>query len=143
VRVGLAALAALHLAGVNAWAWQQQRLVDGKRAATVELLRSTHPQVRAVLDAPLQMERETALLRAAAGQPGEGDLETLLGAAAAAWPDGAGPAQSLRFEPGRLTLGTPNLDDEQAAAFGERLRAAGWAVEVADGRHTISRGGGR
>jgi general secretion pathway protein L len=143
VRVGLAAIAAVHLAGVNAWAWQQQRLVEDKRAATVALLRSTHPQVRTVLDAPLQMERETALLRAAAGQPGVGDLEVMVGAAAAAWPEGAGPVQTLRYEPGRLTLGADDWDEAQAAAFAERLRAAGWAVEAADGRYTVSRGGGR
>ncbi len=143
VRIGLLALAVLHLAGVNAWAWQQQRLLEDKRATAVALLRSTHPQVRAVLDAPLQMERETALLRAAAGQPGVGDLEVLLGAAAAAWPDGAGPAQTLRYEPGRLTLGSDDWDDAQAASFGERLRAAGWTLEAEDGRYTVSRGGGR
>jgi general secretion pathway protein L len=143
VRVGLALLAAVHLAGVNAWAWQQQRLVEDKQAASVGLLRSTHPQVRAVLDALLQMERETALLRAAAGQPGVGDFEVMVGAAAAAWPEGAGPVQTLRYEPGRLTLGADDWDDARAAAFAERLRATGWAVEAADGRYTVSRGGGR
>ena len=67
----------------------------------------------------------------------------MVGAAAAAWPEGAGPVQTLRYEPGRLTLGTDDWDDAQAASFGERLRAAGWTVEAADGRYTISRGGGR
>ena len=142
-RIGLVAVAALHLAGVNAWAWQQQRAIDDRRKAVVELLRSAHPQVRAVLDAPLQMERETALLRAAAGQPGPGDLESLLAAAAAAWPVGAGPAPTLRFEPGRLTLSSAGWAEPQRDAFVQRLQGDGWAVEAADGRLTLAAGARR
>ena len=83
-----------------------QRVDDGHRAAAGELLEQaglpkgvfnivhggrdsvdallTHPQVRAVLDAPLQMARENDLLRASAGRPGDTDLEPLLQAAATA-----------------------------------------------------------
>ena len=42
--------------------------------------------VAPVLDAPLQMQRETEALRAAAGQAGDNDLEALMGAVATAWP---------------------------------------------------------
>ena len=103
------------------------------------LLLAAHPQVRAVLDAPLQMQRETEDLRAAAGRPGDTDLEALLGAAAAAWPDGQGPVQTVRFEPGRLTLAAPGWTPQQLAQFQERLRPAGLAAELAEGRVTLSR----
>jgi general secretion pathway protein L len=139
VRVGLVALLAVHLVGLNAWAWQERRALQTKRTAMVALLQSTHPQVRAVLDAPLQMARETEALRVAAGQPGDDDLEALLGVAAAAWPDDGEPATSLRFEPGRLGLGVPDWDEAQVAALRERLAAAGWAVSRADGVLTLSR----
>ena len=61
--------------------------------------KAAHPQVRAVLDAPVQMQRETEALRVAAGEPGDGDLEALLAAAAAAWPDGQAPVQTLVSNP--------------------------------------------
>src|SRR5690606_24834174 len=109
VRWGLATLVVVQLVGLNAWAWQQRRQLRDTREAMVQLLRSSHPQVQAILDAPVQMLRETERLRAAAGQPGDADLEPLLQAAASAWPSGQ-PVQSLRFEPGRLTLGAPGLE---------------------------------
>ena len=80
------------------------------------------------------MRRGTELLRAAAGRPGDSDLEVLPGAAAAAWPDGQGPVQTLRFETGRLTLAAPGWGESQIAQFRERLRPSGYAVELAEGR---------
>ncbi|MDE2079836.1 MAG: general secretion pathway protein GspL [Burkholderiales bacterium] len=139
VRVGLAALALINLVGLNAYAWHEQRVLADKRAAMTALLRSTYPDVRAVLDAPLQMARETERLRAAAGRAGPGDLERLLGAAAGAWPEGQGPVQSLRFEPGRLTLAAAGWDEAQFSQFRERLQPLGLAVERAEGRITITR----
>lgn len=139
VRIGLVALAAINVAGLNAWAWQQQRALGERRQAMVDLLRSTHPQVRAVLDAPLQMTRETERLRAAAGQTGDDDLETLLGVAAAAWPDDEPPVTGLRFEQGRLVLDADGWDDARIAAFREQVEPAGWQVQVDGAKLTLSR----
>lgn len=139
VRVGLACLVAVQVLGLNAWAWQQQRVIAERQQAQQALLKSAHPQVRAVLDAPLQMQRETATLRARAGQAGEADLEAALAAAAQAWPQGVPPAQSLRFEPGRLVLAVGAWTDAQQRDFRERLRPMGWAVDGAAGRLTLTR----
>lgn len=139
VRIGLASLVVLQLVGLNAWAWHQRQVLADQRVAQQQLLQSTFPHVRAVLDAPLQMQRETDRLRAAAGRAGEADLEAMLGAAAAAWPDGQGPVQTLRFEPGRLTLSAPGWSEQQLAQFRDRLRTGGWAVDNAEGRITLSR----
>lgn len=136
-RWGLAALALVQLVGLNALAWQQQRALAERRAAMDALLRSSHPQVRAVLDAPLQMAKETAALRVAAGVPGPDDFEPLLAAAAAAWPDGQPPAAQLRFEPGRLSLAAAGWAPAQVDALRQRLGAGGWTAELADGRLTI------
>lgn len=141
-RVGLVALALLQLVGINAWAWQQRQALTELRAAQDRLLRASFPKLRAVLDAPLQMKRETEVLRAASGRAGDDDFETLLGAAAAAWPDGAGPAHTLRFEPGRLSWGAPDWSEPQLAQLRERLRVGGWAVDRAEGRITLSRAAG-
>ncbi len=139
VRWGLTALLAVQLLGLNLQAWQQRQLLTAKRAAMVDLLKATHPGVRAVLDAPLQMERETERLRAAAGRPGDKDLEALLGAAAGAWPDGLGPAQMLRFETGRLTVAAPGWSEPQITQFRDRLRGAGYGADFNEGRVTVSR----
>lgn len=134
LRWGLVALAGVQLLGLNAHAWQQQRALHDKRAALDELLRTAHPGVRAVLDPALQMQRETERLRTAAGRAGDADFETLLGATAAAWPEGQGPAQTLRFEPGQLTLAAAGFGEPQLAQLRERLRPAGYAVDFDQGR---------
>jgi len=143
VRWGLVSLLVLQLVGLNAYAWQQKQMLAAKRQAMNELLRSAHPGVKVVLDAPLQMDRETERLRAAAGQPGDSDLESLLAASAGAWPDGAGPVQGLRFEPGKLSMVAPGWADAQLLQFKDRLRPAGLGAELAEGRINVTRLAGR
>lgn len=138
LRWGLAALIVVQLAGLNGWAWQERRDLAERRQAMVELLRSTFPQLRTVLDAPRQMARETEALRVAAGRPGEGDLETLLAVAAGLWPHGMPAASSLQFERGRLTLGAPGWDAARVATARAALRD-GWTLEYADSQLTLSR----
>jgi len=139
VRWGLIAMVALQVLGLNLWAWHQQRQLDGKRDAMTQLLRSTHPQVRAVLDAPVQMQRETDSLRTAAGRSGDADLETLLGVAAAAWPDGQPPLATLKFDNGRLSFAAAGWAEAQTAQFRAQLAGGGWELASNNGVLTISR----
>jgi len=141
LRWGLVGLLLVQLAGLNAWAWRLDRTVQDKRQAMNRLLQTAHPQVRSVLDAPLQMQRETDALRAAAGRPGPQDLEPMLAAAATAWPDGQPPMQTLLFEPGRLTLSTLGWGDPQHATFADRARAAGYTTERQGNQVVLTRGG--
>lgn len=141
VRLGLAALVAVQVLGLNLWAWHERGEIAARRQAMVDLLRQAHPQVRAVLDAPVQMQRETARLRAAAGRAGESDLEPMLLAAAQAWPDDRGPVDALRYEAGRLSFAATGWSDGQVETFRRRLAPDGWRVDAADGRLTVSRGG--
>ena len=138
-RWGLAALLVLQLLGLNVTAWQQQHALTEKRSAMDALLRSSHPQVRAVLDAPLQMQRETAALRLAAGVPGDEDFEPLLAAAAAAWPDGLPPPTQLSFETGRLSLPAASLPPPQTEQLRSRLQPGGWALDNSEDRLVIYR----
>jgi general secretion pathway protein L len=142
VRWGLAALVGVQLVGLNASAWQQRQQIEQRKQAMVALLKATHPGVNAVLDAPLQMQRETERLRAAAGRAGSADLEALLAAAATAWPDGTGPVQTLRFDSGSLTLAAMGWAAPQVQQFRDRLRGAGYEAEFAEGRVVISRARG-
>lgn len=140
VRYGLVTLAVVQLIGLNLWASHQSRTIKAKRDAMVALLKQTHPQVgSAVLDAPAQMRRETDTLRAAAGIPGETDLEPMLQAAANAWPGDRPPVDNLRYEPGRLTLSAAGWNPNQIEQFRNQLRPRGWQVEAIDGRITLSR----
>ncbi len=138
-RWGLAALLLVQVLGLNVLAWQQQRALAAQRSSMDALLRNTHPQVRAVLDAPLQMQRETAALRVAAGVPGDEDFETLLAVAATAWPEGQPSAAQLRFEPGRLSLPAAGWAPPMVEQLRQRLAASGWALDQADGRLLIRR----
>lgn len=138
VRYGLGALVVVQVVGLNLAAWQQRATLEAKRRTMTELLQATHPQVRAVLDAPVQMQRETDTLRAAAGKPGEADFEAALQAAALGWP-AYQPVQTLSYENGRLTLAIPGWNDGQVNAFRDAVRPAGWLVESSDGRLTLSR----
>ncbi len=138
-RFGIAALMLTQLLGLNLWAWHLRSTQDAKRQAQVALLQSAFPHVRAVLDAPLQMQREVALLRAAAGQPDDSDLEPLLRAAAAAWPADLAAVESIRFEPGRLTLAASSWDAARIDQFRAQLQPMGLQLEVVDGRLVLSR----
>ena len=140
VRWGLVCLVAAQVLGLNLWAWHQQRQVDERRLATTQLLRTTHPQVRAVLDAPVQMQRETDSLRSAAGRAGDSDLETLLGVVAAAWPDGQAPLANLKFDNGRLSFSAGGWTEAQTAQFRAQLGASGLELNASNGVLTVSRG---
>lgn len=139
VRLGLVALVIVNVLGLHLWSWQQQQAVQARKQAQVTLLKTTHPQVKVVLDAPLQMQREADRLRAAAGQPGEADLEAALSAAAAAWPAGLGPPQALRYERGQLTLSAAGFNATQLATMAERLQPLGWAVDGSGGSLSMTR----
>ena len=139
VRIGLMALVGAQILGLNLWAWQQQHLVKQKKAAMVALLKDAHPQITAVLDAPLQMQRETEALRAAAGQPGDNDLEALMSAVASAWPVDK-PTGGLQYDGNSLSVMPPaGWGQNDLDGLRDRLAAAGYSVEIADGRIVVHR----
>lgn len=142
VRLGLAALALAQVVGLNLWAWHQREAMAAKRTEMQSLVKSAFPRVS---DADLQrdaaavLQREAQALRTQAGKPGDNDFETMLQAAAAAWPAGVAPVENLRFELGKLTLGAPGWSEPQVEQFRSLLRPGGWQVEAAQGRLTLSR----
>jgi general secretion pathway protein L len=139
VRIGLICLASLQIVGLNLWAAQQRSALSARKATMASVLQAAHPQVKAVLDAPVQMQRETDALRAAAGKPGDTDLEPMLQVAATAWPAGRPPVDTLRYEPGKLSLAAVGWTPEQITQFGNQLRPLGWQVENTEGRLVVGR----
>lgn len=139
VRIGLALLLLVQLLGLNLWAWHQNRELAARRQAVTATLTGAFPQVHAILDAPVQMQKQLDLLRASAGSVGEQDLEALLAAAATAWPADRPPTEALAFEPGRLTLPAQGWSQPQIDNFRTQLHSDGWRLDASEGKLTISR----
>lgn len=133
-RAGLIVLAVLQLVALNLWALNLRDRLDSQRQELTTVLQKEFPHVRAVLDAPLQMEREVQALRFRAGQVSNSDLEPLLAAAASAWPSDLGPLQDLRYESGQLSLAAAGLSPVHAEQLASALRTDGWRVEMREGR---------
>lgn len=142
VRWGLGALVAAQILGLNLWAWHQKSAVAQRQEALRNVVKQSFPRAGELdiqRDAAAVMARETAALRAAAGKAGETDFETMLQAAASAWPDGRAPAENLRFEPGKLILSAAGWSPDQIERFRSLLRPAGWQVDSAEGRLEMTR----
>jgi general secretion pathway protein L len=77
-RWGLAALLLANIAGLNVWAWQQQDSLNAKRALMNNMLTQSFPNVKVVVDAPQQMNRELIALRQSTGASTVQNFETML-----------------------------------------------------------------
>jgi general secretion pathway protein L len=102
-RRAVAALLVVQLIGLNAWAWREQASQQQLQAGLVHILKDSFPKVTVVVDAPLQMRRELQALQQGAGLPQAGDLDAMLQALSAHWPDNTPPAK-LDYRLGELRL---------------------------------------
>ena len=142
IRWGLAALVVAQIGGLNLWAWHQRGAIEARTTAMQNLVKATYPNANPqdiLRDADAVMQRESQALRTLAGRPGDTDLETMLQAAASAWPPGRAAVEAIRFEPGKLTLSATGWSDPEIAQFRSLLRPNGWAVDAAEGRLVLSR----
>ncbi|WP_295953685.1 type II secretion system protein GspL [Rhodoferax sp.] len=126
-RWGLALLLLAQIVGLNAWAWKESNSLQAKRVALRTILTQTFPGVKVVVDAPVQMARELALLRQTAGATSARDLEAMLSVLGTALPPQQA-ATALDFAPGEARLkGLPTGSDTATA---ESLRAQGYGVRA-------------
>jgi general secretion pathway protein L len=142
VRAGGVALVVAQIVGVNLWAWQQRDALTVRQAAMQGLVQASFPNASVQdiqRDAEAVLQREVQALRTMAGRPGDSDLEPMLQAAASAWPADRPAVDTLRFEPGRLTLSTAGWSPAQVEQFRSLLRPGGWQVDATEGRLTLSR----
>ena len=128
-RWGVAALLLANLIGLNAWAWREQSALNATRASLRTLLTQAFPQVRVVVDAPLQMEREVASLRQATGAASERDLETMLAAAGLALPAGRTPG-GIEFAASEAKLKGLQLSAQEGTNMSLQLKNIGYAGRV-------------
>ncbi|RYF36831.1 MAG: general secretion pathway protein GspL, partial [Comamonadaceae bacterium] len=122
------ALVALNLLGLNAWAWKENAALQAKRDAVRRTLTQTFPQVKVVVDAPVQMEKEVAALRLATGGSSGRDLEAMLGALASIAPEQ--PVTGIEFSGSTLRVRGPAYSAEQTADMAMRLRSLGYTAAM-------------
>ena len=128
-RFSLLALLLVNLIGLNAWAWREQSRITAQRAAIAEVLTSTFPQVRVVVDAMVQMNKEVALLQQASGTATARDMEVMLAAFGMVAPPGAQPT-GLEFAAGELRLKGLRLKPDEVSAIAFKLKPQSYAVSL-------------
>jgi general secretion pathway protein L len=121
------AVVAANLVGLNAWAWKERSSLEAKREAVRSTLRETFPQVRVIVDAPVQMEREVAALRQQTGVASPRDLDALLAALARAVPAGRTPA-AVEYGGGELRARGLALSQDDVRAIASQLKPLGYTA---------------
>jgi len=126
----VAALVAAHmLVTLGDWArlaYEARSLRNGMEAA----FRKAFPEAKAVVDPALQMRRNLADLRRAAGEPDPTDLVPLLAKLAPALAAAGARPQSLRYERGELQLELVVASGETRERLASRLHVPGMRVRI-------------
>jgi general secretion pathway protein L len=126
-RWGALLLVVINLVGLNAWAWRERSALDAKREAVRRTLTQTFPQVKVVVDAPVQMEKEVAVLRQITGASSGRDLEAMLGALSTAAP-AQRPVSAVEFGNGVLRVKGLALRPDEAQAAASALKIQGYSA---------------
>jgi general secretion pathway protein L len=127
VRYGLGVLLLANIIGLNAWAWKQSATLQDKKAQMNQLFVQSFPNVKVVVDAPLQMQRELTSLRQAQGQLSGRDFESLYARFSALPPAGYSP-NAIEFIANEVQIKGSNLSSEQINALLARSQAANLVI---------------
>ncbi len=127
LRWGAGALVLTQLLGLNLLAWHEKSALQAQRAAVSAVLTQTFPNVRVVVDAPTQMEREVAALRQATGTASGADLESMLTAASMAIPANHS-LLALEFSSGEARMKGLQLSATEVTALGNGLGRQGYSL---------------
>ncbi len=125
-RWGTVLLVAINLLGLNAWAWREHSVLAQKRDAIRQTLTQTFPQVKVVVDPPVQMEKEVAALRQATGAMSGRDLEAMLGALSTSLPSPR-TVSGVEFTAGELRVKGLAVAPEDVETLAAGLKAKGYA----------------
>ena len=140
-RIGLVAVVAAQIVGLNAWAFKEKSNLADKRASVQQILTQTFPQVKVVVDAPVQMQREVAALSQASGALTGRDMELLLARFSALNSTNAStnsaPA-AIDFVAGELGVKGSGIKSDQLPGLLPKLQAAGINASIAGDRLVIT-----
>ncbi|MEO6322681.1 MAG: GspL/Epsl periplasmic domain-containing protein, partial [Polaromonas sp.] len=123
------ALVAVNLAGLQAWAWKERSALAAQRAAIQGTLTATFPDVRVVVDAPVQMARALADLQRRNGTASTADMETMLAQFQAAAPDAPAPS-AIEYIAGELRLKGLDPAAPGLAGVSARLQPQGYSARL-------------
>ncbi|MGK2952545.1 MAG: type II secretion system protein GspL [Thiobacillus sp.] len=111
--------------------WLLSREKQQLQMAMEKSFREAFPEARVVVDAPLQMQRNLADLRGAAGQMSPSDFLPLLARVATTLDaDSRGSLRAIRYEASLLSLDVPVADQAAADQLAKRLADAGLASQL-------------
>ncbi len=128
-------LMVVNVMGLQAWAWQEQSALSAKRAAIANTLTATFPDVRVVVDAPLQMARAFTDLQRQSGVLTGADMELMLARLQSVAPELKAPS-AIEFIAGELRLKGLGVAASALAAIATKLQAQGYAVQL-DGEDMV------
>ena len=131
-RWAIVALLLVQLAGLNTWAWMLRQQWQQQQDDWARVLQESFPQVKVVVDAPVQMANEVARLRRGSGQLTPSDFESMLQALGAALPEGIASPASLGYQDGVLQWPALSLSAEQKTAFEQSLARLGYTLQTQD-----------
>ncbi len=130
-----ALLVVVNLLGLQAWAWKEQSALSFKRAAIANTLTSTFPDVRVIVDAPLQMARAFTDLQRQSGVVAGTDMELMLARFQSAAPELPVPT-AIEFIAGELRLKGLGVAAATLAIVAIKLQAQGYAAQL-DGEDVV------
>lgn len=120
-RFAIGALIVVNLVGLNAWAWAERNRVESKQAAIKDVLTTTFPNVKVVVDAPVQMARELALLRQGTGGTSTSDFDSLLASFGGLSLTGT-PPTSIEYAANEIRIKGLDLSGAQIAQGADQLK---------------------
>jgi len=138
-RWSLVALLLVNLLGLNALAWREQATLQAQRAQIRAVLTDTFPKIPVVVDAPLQMAREVALLQRTRGNAAGADLEGILASFVALAPAGYA-LTAIEYAANELRLSGPPLAPEVQQQLESGLKTRGLNASMQNGQWIIAAG---
>jgi general secretion pathway protein L len=138
-RWGAMLLVAINLVGLNAWAWRERSALERKREAMAQILTQAFPQVKVVVDPPVQMAREVAALRQTTGAVSSRDLEAMLAALSTA-PLPSHPPAAIEYNGGELRVRGLATNQDEADPIAAALGTQGYSVTFQGDTLVIAKG---
>ncbi|MDO9278773.1 MAG: type II secretion system protein GspL [Polaromonas sp.] len=126
-RWALMALLGINLLGLNALAWLGEHQLAVQRDAMKSMLTRSFPNLKSIIDVPVQMAREVRLLEQASAAPTAVDLDVMLGVLSRSLPAGQ-TLKGVDYASGQLRLSGLELNANEARALTVSLQAQGYSA---------------
>jgi general secretion pathway protein L len=127
----------VQILGLNALAWRQRSLLDAQHASLQAMLQQSFPDVKLVIDAPLQMQRAVDDLARARGVGSDADLGRVFAIIGPLAPKNLG-LNSIEWSGQQLQLQASGLNADSVKPLSAALEARGLQARLQDGLLSIT-----